>query len=104
MGGSVPTGCSNRPGSGDSAGPTPIEDPRDTPSLPPGPGAMATVVEGSYTPLNGRVDAEDDAAAPKKKRNLLDGDAIELAQVINHPAMKKAESMEVLNLSLHQVR
>ena len=62
---------------------------------------MATVVDGQYTPLNGRMDSEDNG----KKRNLLgdtQGDVVELSQMIAHPGMRKAESMEVLNLSIHQ--
>ena len=72
---------------------TPIEDQIDS---------MATVVDGQYTPLNGRMEAEDNG----KKRNLLgdtQGDIVELSQMITHPGMRKAESMEVLNLSIHQV-
>ena len=72
---------------------TPVEDPRDN---------MAMVVDGQYTPLNGRVDSEDNG----KKRNLLgdiQGDIVELSQMITHPGMRKAESMEVINLSIHQV-
>ena len=32
------------------------------------------------------------------------GNMVELSQMITHPGMRKAESMEVLNLTLHQVR
>ena len=63
---------------------------------------MATVVDGQYTPLNGRMESEDNG----KKRNLLgdtQGDVVELSQLITHPGMRKTESMEVLNLSIHQV-
>ena len=83
----------NSAGSSRNSNPTPIEDPTDN---------MATVVDGQYTPLNGRMESEDNG----KKRNLLggtQGDVVELSQLITHPGMRKAESMEVLNLSIHQV-
>ena len=98
------TGLGSRTGSGSASGresqPTPVEgiENRD----------MATVVDGSYSPLpddngNGRVESEGNA----RKRNLLgdaQADIVELSSMITHPGLKKAESMEVLNLSLHQVR
>ncbi len=96
------TGLGSRAGSGSVSGresqPTPVEGTENR--------EMATVVDGSYSPLpdngNGRVESEGNA----RKRNLLgdaQADIVELSSMITHPGLKKAESMEVLNLSLHQV-
>lgn len=65
---------------------------------------MATVVDGQYTPLNGGLDGEE--TQPRKRSLFKDtqGNMVELSQMITHPGMRKAESMEVLNLTLHQVR